>query len=284
MNRMDVVRWYTQPMAPEIRAPVSVETFWRLANRYPHAELVGGQVIELVPPGFRHGAIAVTLARHVGEHVEQQGLGIVVADSGFVLSTDPPTVRGPDVAVVLKARVPSPLPVAFFPGPPDLAVEVLSPDEGPSEVAAKVADYLRAGDPSRLGGRCSAGDADGAHRAWCGHLSPGRDAPWRTSVARLRTSSLGTVLAGRPILGSLSVWLYRQDSRSDYGRISDHHRTRSGNYSAYLPDLPGCVATGATPEEAEANIRDAVRLHLDGLKAEGLPIPQPSTLAARIAL
>jgi len=132
-------------MAPEIRAPVSVETFWRLAHRYPRAELVGGQVIELVPPGFRHGAIAVTLARHVGEHVEQHGLGIVVADSGFVLSTDPPTVRGPDVAVVLKARVPSPLPVAFFPGPPDLAVEVLSPDEGPSEVAAKVADYLRAG-------------------------------------------------------------------------------------------------------------------------------------------
>jgi Uma2 family endonuclease len=132
-------------MAPEIRSPVSVEEFWRLAHRYPRAELVGGQVIELVPPGFRHGAIVVTLARHLAEHVVLHGLGIVVTDSGFVLSTDPPTVRGPDIAVVLKPRVPSPVPVAFFPGPPDLAVEVLSPDDRPSEVAAKVTDYLRAG-------------------------------------------------------------------------------------------------------------------------------------------
>jgi len=68
---------------------------------------------------------------------------------------------------------------------------------------------------------------------------------------------------------------------AEYLIIIEH---AGGNYSAYLPDLPGCVATGATPAEAEANIRDAVRLHLDGLKAEGLPIPQPSTLAARIAL
>jgi Uma2 family endonuclease len=54
-------------------------------------------------------------------------------------------VRGPDIAVVLKERVPSPPPAAFFPGAPDLAVEVLSPDDRPAEVASKVADYLRAG-------------------------------------------------------------------------------------------------------------------------------------------
>ena len=51
----------------------------------------------------------------------------------------------PDIAVILAPRVPSPLPVKFFPGPPDLAVEILSPDDRPGEVAAKVADYLRAG-------------------------------------------------------------------------------------------------------------------------------------------
>ena len=49
------------------------------------------------------------------------------------------------------------------------------------------------------------------------------------------------------------------------------------NYSAYVPDLPGCVATGATSEEAEQQIREAIDFHLDGLRADGLPIPRPST-------
>ncbi len=51
-----------------------------------------------------------------------------------------------------------------------------------------------------------------------------------------------------------------------------------GNYSAYVPDLPGCVATGQTPEEVNTNIRDAIRFHLDGLREDGLPIPQPEAL------
>ena len=48
------------------------------------------------------------------------------------------------------------------------------------------------------------------------------------------------------------------------------------NYSAYLPDLPGCVATGATREEVERNIRDAVVFHLEGMREERLPIPEPA--------
>ncbi len=47
------------------------------------------------------------------------------------------------------------------------------------------------------------------------------------------------------------------------------------NFSAYAPDLPGCVATGATFEEAEAEIRGAIEFHLAGLREDGLPIPQP---------
>ena len=47
-----------------------------------------------------------------------------------------------------------------------------------------------------------------------------------------------------------------------------------GNYSAYVPDLPGCVATRSTREEVENEIREAIRFHLDGLKADGLPAPQ----------
>ena len=51
-----------------------------------------------------------------------------------------------------------------------------------------------------------------------------------------------------------------------------------GNYSAYVPDLPGCVATGTTPEDAGQQICQAVRLHLDGLREDGLPIPEPTSI------
>ncbi|BFU89266.1 MAG: HicB family protein [Nitrospira sp.] len=50
-----------------------------------------------------------------------------------------------------------------------------------------------------------------------------------------------------------------------------------GNYSAYVPDLPGCVATGVTPEETEREIREAIELHLEGLREDGAPIPLPSS-------
>jgi predicted RNase H-like HicB family nuclease len=49
------------------------------------------------------------------------------------------------------------------------------------------------------------------------------------------------------------------------------------NYSAYVPDLPGCVATGATPEEAESQIREAIEFHLEGLRQDGLPIPHAAS-------
>ena len=49
------------------------------------------------------------------------------------------------------------------------------------------------------------------------------------------------------------------------------------NYSAYVPDLSGCVSTGKTLEEIERNIREAIELHLEGLREEGEPIPEPST-------
>jgi predicted RNase H-like HicB family nuclease len=49
------------------------------------------------------------------------------------------------------------------------------------------------------------------------------------------------------------------------------------NFSAYVPDLPGCVATGATLEEVEREIREAIEFHLDGLREDGSPIPPPSS-------
>lgn len=50
-----------------------------------------------------------------------------------------------------------------------------------------------------------------------------------------------------------------------------------GNYSAYVPDLPGCVAVGDTIEETEREIREAIEFHLDGMRQDGLEIPEPSS-------
>ena len=47
----------------------------------------------------------------------------------------------------------------------------------------------------------------------------------------------------------------------------------AGNYSAYVPDLPGCVATGSTIEEVEEQIREAIAFHLEGLRKDGMPVP-----------
>lgn len=54
------------------------------------------------------------------------------------------------------------------------------------------------------------------------------------------------------------------------------------NYSAFVPDLPGCVATGATPEDAERQIRSAIELHISGLRADGLDVPEPTSTVATV--
>lgn len=50
------------------------------------------------------------------------------------------------------------------------------------------------------------------------------------------------------------------------------------NYSAYVPDLPGCVSTGVTIDEVESNIKEAISFHIEGLQEDGLPIPKPTTV------
>lgn len=63
----------------------------------------------------------------------------------------------------------------------------------------------------------------------------------------------------------------------DYVVIYERGGADQENWGAYVPDLPGCVTTGDTLEEAQRLIREAMQLHLEGLKAEGLPIPEPTT-------
>ncbi|MCK4658397.1 MAG: type II toxin-antitoxin system HicB family antitoxin [Phycisphaerae bacterium] len=58
----------------------------------------------------------------------------------------------------------------------------------------------------------------------------------------------------------------------------------NGNYSAYVPDLPGCVATGRTVEEVEREIREAIRFHIDGLCEDGLLVPEPTSICQYVVL
>ena len=58
----------------------------------------------------------------------------------------------------------------------------------------------------------------------------------------------------------------------------------ANNFAAYVPDLPGCVATGATREETEQLLREAIELHIEGLTEDGLPVPQPTSTVDYVEL
>jgi Uma2 family endonuclease len=100
----------------------------------------------MTPAGFEHGRIIGDLHVALATLAKQKVLGTVVCgETGFLIGHDPDTVRVPDVAFIRSERIPAhPVP-GFFDGPPDLAVEVLSPNDRASEVLAKVQDFLAAG-------------------------------------------------------------------------------------------------------------------------------------------
>lgn len=57
-----------------------------------------------------------------------------------------------------------------------------------------------------------------------------------------------------------------------------------GNYSAYSPDIPGCAATGRTPQEARERMEEAIAMHLQGLREDGLPLPEPVAMAEYVSV
>ncbi len=108
-------------------------------------ELVRGELRRLIPPGADHGRIAMRLGHRIADCVLAHGLGTVyAAETGFLLARDPDTVRAPDVAFVRAGRAPTPE-RGYYPGAPDLAVEVLSHDDRPGYVREKVGEWLEAG-------------------------------------------------------------------------------------------------------------------------------------------
>jgi Uma2 family endonuclease len=125
---------------------LTAEEFAAIPDDEYRYELVAGRVVRMSPPGARHGALATRIATMLDRHISSQRLGVVLTPSGFQLTRRPDTVREPDVAVVRQERIPAGgVPEGFWPGPPDLAVEILSPGDRRSDVLEKVDDYLRHG-------------------------------------------------------------------------------------------------------------------------------------------
>lgn len=110
------------------------------------SELVRGRLVREPWPSIAHGWLQARFAQMLGAHIDAERLGLVCfTDASVITSEDPPTVRAPDVGVVLRERVDSLHETGWLRGAPDLSVEIVSPSNRASEIQEKVLEYLRAG-------------------------------------------------------------------------------------------------------------------------------------------
>jgi Uma2 family endonuclease len=157
-----------------------------MGKRY---ELVAGELRVMSPGGWVHGEIVANIAELVGAFIRQQKLGRRFgAETGFLLRRDPDTVRAPDFAFIGNQHLPKVSPSeAYWPGAPDLAVEVLSPGDTSGEVAEKVEEWLAAG--------CAA--------VWVVDPKLKTVTIYRPTI-HVEIKALGEMLAGDPVLPGFS--------------------------------------------------------------------------------
>lgn len=131
-----------------MRQLTTAEQLLAMPDEGQRCELVCGELRSMSPGGCRHG----DLANYLGGELHRWNRGrrhgrAYGADTGFVLARDPDTVLAPDVAFVRRERMQAVAAAGYFPGPPDLAVEVRSPRDSQRAVAAKAAEWLQHGCP-----------------------------------------------------------------------------------------------------------------------------------------
>jgi Uma2 family endonuclease len=131
------------------RTKLTAKDLWRLTcedSKWERYELDDGELIEMPPAGPRHGTVEFKLGHFLGMYLDEHPLGEAMSgDVGFELSSG--RVRAPDIAFLSHERLAStPIPEqGFYPGPPDLAIEVRSPDDSVPEILRKLSRFLEAG-------------------------------------------------------------------------------------------------------------------------------------------
>ncbi len=123
---------------------ITAAELWKLGEVGEHAELIDGEKVAMVPPGGEHGAIQAALILALGMFVTECPIGRVYGEVGYLLTQNPDTVLAPDLSFMGTARIPADQ-ARYLPLAPDLAVEIVSPGDGPGEIERKIAIYLQAG-------------------------------------------------------------------------------------------------------------------------------------------
>ncbi len=138
-------------MATEIQL-ITADELLKMPDDGFRYELIKGELKKMPPPGHRHGRVAMEFGWRLAQHVKANNLGAVyAAETGFLLSEDPDTVRAPDCAFVKRERLEAGGDVeGYSPGAPDLAVEVVSPGDTYTEVEEKAIEWLASGSSTVL--------------------------------------------------------------------------------------------------------------------------------------
>jgi Uma2 family endonuclease len=126
---------------------MTAEELIQLPRGYYRAELINGELIKMPLPGLPHGRTAARLGASLTHFVLDHELGeVFMNDAGFQLTWDPDTVLGPDISFISKERLKQVEEVeGYWQGPPDLAVEVLSPGDRPGKVNKKISRWFSFG-------------------------------------------------------------------------------------------------------------------------------------------
>jgi len=126
---------------------MTAEELLRLPDDGYRYELVRGELRKMAPAGHIHGRVAINVTTPLDRHVRDHNLGVVyAAETGFKLASNPDIVRAPDIAFIRRERVEDVGDLeGYWPGAPDLAVEVISPSDTYTDVQEKVFDWLEAG-------------------------------------------------------------------------------------------------------------------------------------------